>query len=74
MSKVSPQLDTAVRAAYDSQPHAADRIAFDPDIRTLFLEKVIALCPDATERETLQHLERLRKRGSENGGLPKKGR
>lgn len=74
MTQDSSQLDAAVRTAYDEQPYAADRIFVDPDIRDPFLKAVSLLCPEAREREVLEHLERLRKRGSDKGGLPRKQR
>ena len=74
MSDVTPQLDSAVRSAYDAQPHAADRIFVVRDHRDAFLDRVRKLCPGANETEVLEHLERLRKRGADKGGLPRKSR
>lgn len=74
MTKASQQLDAAVRRAYDDQRHAADRIFVDREIRDDFLSRVVSLYPEAGETESLEHLERLRKRGSQNGGLPRKSR
>lgn len=74
MSKATPELDAAVRRAYDDQPHAADRIFVTPEYRDAYLKGVRHLCPEATEVETLEHLERLRKRGADSGGLRRKRR
>ncbi|TWT68200.1 hypothetical protein Pan14r_04420 [Crateriforma conspicua] len=74
MSSRQQKLDSAVRTAYDSQPHAVDAIAFNPRNRERFLELVRSSFADAEEEEALKHLEKLRKRGSRNGGLPRKAR
>lgn len=70
--KATQALDTAVRSAYDAQAHAADRIFVVRDHRESFLLLVRKLHADADETEVLEHLERLRKKGSKNGGLPRK--
>ena len=74
MSEATPQLDAAVRAAYDEQPHAVDRILTNPEHRQRFLRSVARLCEEARERQVLEHLERLRKKGAAKGGLPRKAR
>ena len=74
VKRPSPELDAAVRSAYDRQPHAADRIFVVRKFREAFLRLVRHLLPEADETEVLEHLERCRKRGQANGGLPRKAR
>jgi hypothetical protein len=75
MSEAFPEtLISAIRRAYESQDYAVEPILTSANRRETFVATVRALAPGATEDEVLEHLVALRKRGAENGGLPRKKR
>ena len=65
-------LEEAIRIAYASFPEAVEPILTTQALRFQFLTRVSDLCPNITEDAILQCLVRLRKRGENNGGLPRK--
>ncbi len=64
----------AIRLVYSQFPDAVEPILTTSELRKEFVFQVQLLCPSATEDAVLQHLVRLRKRGEEKGGLPRKAR
>lgn len=67
-------LDHVIRSAYVDQPYAVDRLVQDPALRADFLRRVSNGWPSAKEDEVFRRLLTLRKRGANNGGLPRKPR
>ena len=71
---MSVSLEEAIRTAYQNSPEAVEPILTTEALRSKFVAQVQMQCPNETEDEVLQHLVRLRKRGEENGGLPRKSK
>lgn len=71
---MSVSLEDAIRIAYAKLPEAVEPILTTGALRSEFVAQVTKLFPDETEDSVLQHLVRLRKRGEEKGGLPRKSK
>ncbi len=67
-------LDDAVRQVYGEFEEAVEPILSVSVLRGDYVGRVQHLCPEASEEEVLMHLLRLRKRGQDKGGLPRKSR
>lgn len=70
----TPDLDQAVRTAYERTPQSVDQILVDAAVRASFVFHVCQLVAEVSESDVLAHLIRLRKRGAVRGGLPRKQR
>ncbi|QDT13611.1 hypothetical protein [Planctomycetes bacterium K23_9] len=68
----SPAIEQAIRQIYVDHPAAVEPILTSRVLREDFVRSVQHLVAGATEDEVLQHLVRLRKRGADKGGLPRK--
>lgn len=71
---LNPALEAAVKQVYGSQSSPVEPILTTKRLRNGFVNDVTNLVPGVTEDEILQHLVRIRKRGSDRNGLPRKGR
>ena len=71
---MSVSLEEAIRIAYAKLPEAVEPILTTGALRSDFVAQVAMLCPNETEDSVLQELVRLRKRGAEKGGLPRKAK
>jgi len=70
---LDPAIEAAVKEVYRLQSSAVEPILTTRRLRSEFVDKVMALVPGSTEDEVLQLLVRIRKRGSDKNGLPRKG-
>lgn len=69
---MSVSLEQAIRIAYEKFICAVDSILTTGGLRSQFVAQVLQLCPNETEDSVLQGLVRMRKRGEEKGGLPRR--
>jgi len=67
-------LESVIKSVYVEFRIPADKIVVDPELSQQFTHKVNSKLPPDQQVDVLtvnEHLLRLRKRGAENGGLPR---
>lgn len=72
MTKSPSSIESAILSVYECQDSAVEPILTTVALRSKFVRDVQDLVPDASEDDVLCHLVRLRKRGQDKGGLPRK--